>query len=307
MRKLKIILEMIKFEHTIFALPFAYLGAILGSFVVHHKLVSEVMLIDPNKVPLIHAPWPSWAQIFWITMAMIGARSAAMALNRVIDRYIDAKNPRTKSRAIPAGLISSKEVYIFIIGSFALLFYSAYMLNDLALKLLPIAVFFLTIYSYTKRFTWACHFVLGIALGLAPLGGWVGATGTLHWEALLLFLVVVFWTAGFDIIYSTQDSDYDREHRLHSVPSRFGIAKALIISRVCHLFTVILLFSIYFLTPLDWIYLIGCFIATGILIYEHSLVKAHDLSKVNMAFFTMNGILSILVFLFALGDLVMRS
>lgn len=287
MRKLAIILEMIKFEHTIFALPFAYLGAILGSFVVNGS-------------------WPSWSSLFWITLAMVGARSAAMALNRLIDRAIDALNPRTATRALPAGLISTFEVVVFIIASFLLLFFSAYMLNDLAVKLLPIAVFFLVIYSYTKRFTWACHFVLGIAIGLAPLGGWVGATATLPWEAFILFLAVCFWTAGFDIIYATQDVEFDREHKVYSVPSYFGIRNALLISRGCHLLTVIFLFWLYFITPLSWVYVLGALIAAGILVYEHSLVKPDDLSKVDVAFFTMNGILSVLVFLFTLGDLVIR-
>jgi 4-hydroxybenzoate polyprenyltransferase len=231
LKKLKIILEMIKFEHTIFALPFAYLGAVLGSFVMTYYMnYSE----GAFSLLAYHYNAITWNEILWITLAMVGARSAAMALNRLIDRFIDAKNPRTKTRAIPAGLLSAKEVYLFIIGSFVLLFVSAYMLNPLAVKLLPIAVFFLVIYSYTKRFTWACHFVLGVALGLAPLGGWVGTTGTLHGEAFVLFLTVVFWTAGFDIIYATQDVDFDQKEKIYSIPNAFGTAKALRIARVCH-------------------------------------------------------------------------
>lgn len=297
MKKLKIILEMIKFEHTIFALPFAFVGAVLGSFIVY----------DATQLSSTEATsfWPSWSVIFWITVAMVGARSAAMALNRLIDRVIDARNPRTKSRAIPAGLLSYGEVLLFIIVSFIVLFGAAYMLNPLAVKLLPIAVFFLVIYSYTKRFTWTCHYFLGIAIGIAPLGGWVGATGTLFFvEALILFLIVLFWTAGFDIIYASQDTEFDTQEQLYSIPSYFGIAKGLVIARVSHLIAVALLFSLYFITPLSWIYLIGCFVAAIILIYEHSLVKADDLSKVNMAFFTMNGILSVQIFLFIIGDLV---
>lgn len=278
---------MIKFEHTIFALPFAFLGAVLGSFVMDSS------------------PWPSLSQLFWITLAMVGARSAAMALNRLIDQVIDAKNPRTSTRAIPAGLLGVKEVYLFVIGSFVLLFFSAYMLNPLAVILLPIAVFFLIFYSYTKRFTWACHFALGIAIGLAPLGGWVGATGTLHWEALVLFLAVALWTAGFDIIYATQDVEFDRKAKLYSIPSYFGIRKALHISRACHALTLIFLIILYFITPLSWIYLLGCLVAAGILLYEHSLVKHDDLSKVDMAFFAMNGILSVILFIFTIGDLLL--
>lgn len=297
MNKLKTILEMIKFEHTIFALPFAFVGAILGSHVLFTNSIS-------NSAAALGSAWPTWGQIFWIIMAMIGARSAAMALNRLIDRAIDAKNPRTSTRAIPAGLIATKEVWIFILASFSLLFVSAYMLNPLAVKLLPIAVFFLVLYSYTKRFTWACHFVLGIALGLAPLGGWVGTTGTLHPEAFLLFFAVMLWTAGFDIIYATQDIEFDKKEGLYSIPSYFGISTALWISRVSHILATILLFSLYWVTPLGWIYLLGCFVAAGILIYEHSLVKANDLSKVDVAFFTMNGILSVVIFVFTITDLV---
>lgn len=306
MNKLKTILEMIKFEHTIFALPFAFIGAVLGSHVYNAKMMleSEVAQTSSDHVLIWGTGWPSWWQIFWIIMAMVGARSAAMALNRLIDRVIDAKNPRTSNRAIPAGKISTKEVWIFVAASFALLFISAYMLNPLAVKLLPIAVFFLVLYSYTKRFTWACHFVLGIALGLAPLGGWVGTTGTLPPEAFLIFFAVLLWTAGFDIIYATQDTDFDKKEKIYSIPSYFGVSKALWISRACHLVAALLLFSVYWFTPLGWIYLIGCVVASGILIYEHTLVKANDLSKVDVAFFTMNGILSVVIFVFTITDLV---
>lgn len=284
-KKVKIILEMIKFEHTIFALPFAFLGTILGSIVVN-------------------GTWPTLHQWIWITLAMVGARSAAMALNRVIDAKIDKDNPRTANRAIPAGLISKTEVVLFIIVSFILLFYSAYQLNMLAVYLLPIAVFFLVFYSYTKRFTWACHIVLGITLGLAPLGGWVGATGTLSFLPFLIFIAVATWTAGFDIIYATQDVDYDRSKGLYSIPSRFGIKNALIIAKVFHLISFFALLAIYFLSPFGWIYLIGVLICGGIMVYEHSLVSPQDLSKVNVAFFTMNGIIASTILLFSIGDLL---
>lgn len=285
-RKIKIILEMIKFEHTVFALPFAFLGAVLGSL-------------------LIDGTWPTASQWVWITLAMVGARSAAMALNRVIDAKIDKINPRTKDRAIPAGLISKFESTIFIIVSFALLFYSAYQLNMLAVYLLPVAVFFLVIYSYTKRFTWACHLVLGITIGIAPLGGWVGATGTLTFAAFILFLGVALWTAGFDVIYATQDADYDKRVKLYSIPSYFGIAKALLIAKGIHILSFISFFSLYFITTLGWVYLIGVLISGVIMIYEHSLVKPNDLSKVNVAFFTMNGILAMVMLAFTIGDLML--
>ncbi|QKS71090.1 UbiA family prenyltransferase [Paenalkalicoccus suaedae] len=286
MNKLKIFLEMIKFEHTIFALPFAFLGAILGSYTINGALPSAI----------------DW---LWITLAMIGARTAAMSLNRVIDAKIDEANPRTANRAIPAGLLSKAETILFIVLSFALLFVATFNLNMLAVYLLPIAVFFLVIYSYTKRFTWACHIVLGITIALAPLGGWVAATGVLTVEAFVLFLAVAMWTAGFDIIYATQDADYDKGAKLYSIPSHFGIPKALKIARGFHLVSFLAMLTLSALTPLGIIYLIGALIAGGIMIYEHSLVKPHDLSKVNVAFFTMNGVISITIFLFALGDILL--
>jgi 4-hydroxybenzoate polyprenyltransferase len=287
MRKLKIILEMIKFEHTIFALPFAFMGAILGSFVVK-------------------GTWPTWSQIFWIIIAMVGARSAAMALNRLIDRKFDAENPRTVMRAIPAGLLKEKEVILFIIASFVLLFVAAFQLNMLAVKLLPIAVFFLVFYSYTKRFTWACHLVLGIAIGLAPLGGWVATTGRIDWMALLLFASVALWTAGFDVIYACQDAEFDRKRGLYSIPSYFGIARALKLARWFHVITIAGFVTLYFVTHLTMWFAVGIIIAAAILVYEHRLVSPNDLSKLNTAFFTMNGILSVVVFSFTLLDLVMR-
>ncbi|MGO4888121.1 UbiA-like polyprenyltransferase [Anaerobacillus sp. MEB173] len=285
-RKLKIILEMIKFEHTIFALPFAFLGAILGSIVINDT-------------------WPTMQQWLWITLAMVGARSAAMSLNRVIDAKIDKANARTAGRAIPAGLISQVEVILFIIVSFALLLYSSYQLNLLAVYLLPVAVFFLVIYSYTKRFTWACHLVLGITIGLAPLGGWVGTTGTLTWEAFLLFIGVALWTAGFDVIYATQDADYDRSVGLYSIPSRFGLAKALQLAKLFHVISFIALLSLFFITNLGYVYLFGVLVSGVIMWYQHSLVSPQDLSKVDVAFFTMNGILSIVMLVFTIGDMLL--
>lgn len=277
---------MIKFEHTVFALPFAYFGAILGSFIVNET-------------------WPTLMQWVWITVAMVGARSAAMSLNRVIDEKIDKYNPRTADRAIPAGLISKIEVMFFIIISFAMLIYAAFQLNQLAVYLLPLAVFFLVIYSYTKRFTWACHLVLGITIALAPLGGWVAATGSVSFEAFVLFTAVALWTAGFDVIYATQDADYDRERGLYSIPSRFGIRKALILAKLFHVISFAAFFLLFLITPLSWLYLIGVIIAGLIMIYEHSLVSADDLSKVGVAFFTMNGILSLVMFIFTVGDVLL--
>ncbi|SDM77433.1 4-hydroxybenzoate polyprenyltransferase [Fictibacillus solisalsi] len=285
-KKLAIILEMIKFEHTLFALPFAFLGAILGN------VVEE-------------GTFPSLMEWVWITLAMVGARSAAMTLNRVIDARIDQKNPRTAMRAIPAKLISMKEAALFIAGSFVLLFVSAYQLNILSVWLLPLAVFFLVFYSYTKRFTYLCHVILGGTIALAPLGGWVGATGTLSAEAFLLYAGVVFWTAGFDVIYATQDADYDRKHGLYSIPSYFGIPKALLIARIFHVISFTAFLVLGAVSSFGWVYFAGVFLSGAIMVYEHSMVSADDLSKLNLAFFTMNGILSVVMFVFSLGDLLL--
>jgi 4-hydroxybenzoate polyprenyltransferase len=286
--KLKIFLEMIKFEHSVFALPFAFMGAILGSVVWQGHL-------------------PSWAQIGWITLAMVGARTAAMALNRVIDQAIDKRNPRTENRAIPAGLISIPQVILYIIISFAVLFWATYHLSALSMKLLPIAVFFLVIYSYTKRFTWTCHFVLGLTLGLAPLGGWIAVTGHFSWSSIIFFLTVACWSAGFDLIYACQDAEFDRKEGLHSLPSRFGIKAALLTARVLHVLTAIGLVSLFFITHLSWLYLVGLVIAYILLFKEHRLVTPQDLSKLNTAFFTMNGVLSLVMFTFTLLDVLVSK
>ncbi|SDI28930.1 UbiA-like polyprenyltransferase [Natribacillus halophilus] len=282
-RKIRIILEMIKFEHTIFALPFAFLGMILGSFEITGQ-------------------WPTFSQWIWVTVAMFGARSAAMSLNRLIDAEIDKRNPRTAERAIPAGLISYLEIILFIFVSLVLLFTAAFQLNMLAVYLLPVAVFFLVIYSYTKRFTWLCHFILGMTIAIAPMGGWVAATGGLHPEAFLLFFVVMFWTAGFDIIYASQDADHDQEVGLYSIPARFGVKRALQVARSSHVVSIVALFSLFFVSELGIIYFIGACISAAIMIYEHSLVSASDLSNVNVAFFTMNGIVSMVMLAFTIGD-----
>jgi 4-hydroxybenzoate polyprenyltransferase len=283
LRKIKIVLEMIKFEHTIFALPFAYLGAILGKLEISRAL-------------------PTWAEMGWITLAMVGARSAAMALNRLIDRHIDAKNPRTHRRAIPAGLLSLPFVFGFILISFFLFFYAAFQLNALAVQLLPLAVFFLVVYSYSKRGTWACHILLGIAIGFAPLGGWIATTGRIDGIALLLFATVALWIAGFDVIYACQDVEFDRKEGLHSIPARFGIGRALQISSLMHLGTAIGLLSLLMLTSLSVWYGVGVLITLLLLLVEHGMISAHDLSRLNTSFFTINGSLSLVLFIFTLVD-----
>jgi 4-hydroxybenzoate polyprenyltransferase len=271
----------------LFALPFAFMGALLGAVATQ-------------------GAFPSWAQIGWVLMAMFGARSAAMGLNRLIDRVSDGKNPRTSGRAIPAGLLRITEVLVFIIVSFALLFWAAYELNPLAMKLLPIAVFMLVIYSYTKRFTWLCHVVLGFTIALAPLGGWVAITGEFSWSAIILFVTIAFWVAGFDVIYACQDIDFDRKEGLHSIPSRFGVSRSLWIAKSFHILTAIGFITLLLVSHLGWWYIGGILIALIILFYEHYIVTPKDLSRLQTAFFTMNGALSIVVFCFTFIDLAVH-
>lgn len=282
MQKLKVFFEMIKFEHTLFALPFAYLGAFLAA----------------NGVPPV-------LKLFWITLAMIGARTAAMSLNRLIDRHIDARNPRTAQRALPAGQLRVNEVYLYTVLSFLLLGYSAYQLNILALWLMPIAVFFLVLYSYTKRFTWACHIVLGISLGLAPAGAWIGVTG--HWALapILLGLGVMTWVAGFDVVYACQDVEFDRQEGLHSIPAIFGLKRGLEISAVLHILASILFIAVGVVMSMGWLYYVGVAIAIVLLYRQHRLVSADDFSKIGVAFFDLNGYLSLLLFVFSILDLIL--
>lgn len=279
-------MRMIKIEHTIFALPFAFFAMLLGSLVTT-------------------GTFPTISQWLWVTIAMVGARTAAMSLNRVIDANIDKHNPRTANREIPAGLLSKTDVWFFIAVSFLLLFVAAFNLNLLSVYLLPVAVFFLVFYSYTKRFTWMCHLVLGVTIGIAPLGGWVAVTGEVSIAAFCLFIAVLFWLAGFDTVYATQDANYDRDHKLHSIPSRFGIKRALQIAKGFHLVSFLFFVTLTFVSPLSWVYIIGVILAGMIMVYQHSIVKADDLSKVQIAFFPMNGTLSVLLFLFALVDMLL--
>ncbi|MGG3282423.1 UbiA-like polyprenyltransferase [Paenibacillus solani] len=286
-KKIGTYLEMIKVEHTLFALPFAFMGAILGSAVVFNQL-------------------PSWGDIGWIFLAMFGARSAAFGLNRLADRHIDAKNPRTAKRAIPAGLLKPLEVILFIILSFAVFFWATYMLDPFAFRLLPIAIFLLIIYSFTKRFTWLCHLVLGLTTALAPLGGWVAVTGQIDWKAIVFYIALSFWTAGFDIVYACQDEKFDADEKLYSIPSRFGLHKSLWFARGFHVVTAIGFIILFFVTPVGWWYLAGMVIACGILFYQHYILSPNDMSRLQTAFFTMNSTLSIILFVFTLIDLVVR-
>ncbi len=272
--------EMIKIEHTVFALPFALSGMVLAG-----------------------TQSPSWQVVFFIILAFAGARSAAMTLNRIIDAKIDLRNPRTTSRAIPAGRISMWQASVLAAASFAVMLYAASNLPPICLQLSPIAIFWLSFYSFTKRFTWACHLALGVSLGGAALGGWVAAGGQLNTLApWVLAVAVATWVAGFDIIYASQDIDFDNKENLHSIPARFGLAKALDISSGLHVVTVTALSFLGWVLGLGLIYWIGVTMVAMMLAYEHHLVKPTDLSKVNAAFFNINGIVSILAFLTILLD-----
>ena len=287
---LRTYLAMIRFEHSIFALPFAMIGMMWGSRTIRESA------------------WPGWATFGWIVLAMVSCRSAAMAYNRIADRDIDALNPRTKMRAIPAGLLSLKQVNVFFFASCALFFFASAMLNQLTLVLSPIALFVTLFYSRTKRFTPLCHFVLGISLGIAPAAAFLAVTGSFQSLIAPIFLVmaVTLWTAGFDILYALQDEEFDKTHGLRSLPQTIGVARALHASRMCHIFTVLALLYAGKNEHAGPLFFVGVACAAALLIYEQNLVKPHDLSKINMAFFTLNGFVSIGLFVFALADQLMR-
>ena len=268
-------LEMIKIEHTLFALPFAFLGAVLAAKGI-----------------------PTATQILWITLAMVGARSTAMAFNRIADKDYDARNPRTKMRAIPAGTLTVSFVLVFTIFGAALFLLAAAMLNRLTLLLAPVALASVVLYSYTKRWTLLSHLVLGWCLAIAPTGAWIAVRGSIDSPApLLLSLIVMLWTAGFDVLYACQDYDFDRREGLRSIPARFGIAHSLWISRLLHVGAFAALVALYFVTQLGMLALGGLVTTGALLIYQHTLVRADDLSRLNAAFFTTNAFVSVILFL----------
>lgn len=274
---------MIKWEHSVFALPFALCGAMLAARGI-----------------------PSGRQLLWIVVAMVAARSAAMAFNRWIDAAIDAENPRTKTRAIPAGLLTAKFVLAFTIAAAIIFFVAAAQLNRLALALAPVVLFVLLGYSLTKRFTRWSHVVLGFALGMAPAGAWVAVRGSLDPRILLLTAAVTFWTAGFDVLYSCQDYAHDLQAGLHSIPRYLGIPNALIVARVFHLLMLSMLVAFVLAFHLGAIGIAGLVVVAALILYEHTLVRADDLSKLNAAFFTMNGVISILFFVFVAAEVLLR-
>ncbi|NQU08297.1 MAG: UbiA family prenyltransferase [Candidatus Abyssubacteria bacterium] len=282
-KKTATLLEMIKFSHTVFALPFAVMSAFIAA-----------------------GGLPTARQLFWILMCMVGARSAAMSFNRIVDARLDAKNPRTAQRAIPAGKLTRFETAMFMALMIALFVFSAYRLNRLAFMLSPVALVVILGYSYTKRFTDYSHFVLGLALAIAPVGAWIAVNEEFHIIAIFLGLAVVLWTAGFDIIYACQDMDFDRREGLYSLPKRLGASRALVLSALLHAAMVGVLIVVAAMAGLGMLFLGGAVLVAGLLIYEHSIVKPHDFSRVNTAFFNVNGAVSLLLMALTIADIMIR-
>ena len=273
--KLKTTLAMIKFEHTLFALPFAFLGAILAA----------------NGLP-------AWRQILWITVAMVGARSAAMTFNRIVDRDIDAKNPRTANRELPSGKLSVGFAWVFLYVSIGVFLLASYSLNWLTFALSPVALIFVLGYSYSKRLSSFAHLLLGLALAISPSAAWIAVRGDLMDERpILLSLFVLIWTAGFDVLYACQDFEFDRKAGLRSIPARFGIKNALWIARLFHFQAFIVLLLLWLATGLMWVALVGVLVIGALFFYQHTLVKANDLSRMNAAFFTTNAFVSVILLL----------
>ncbi len=272
-RKLKILLEMIKFEHSVFALPFALMGAFLAV-----RGVPDLIIL------------------FWLIMAMVWARTAAMGFNRIVDRKFDAANPRTAARAIPAGQIGLGEAWALVLLASALFFLSCAMLNPLALSISPLALGLTLLYSLTKRFTWLCHVVLGVALALSPLGGWVAATGTLVGFPWVLSGGVLLWVAGFDMVYACLDAEFDRKAGLYSLPACFGSRRAFKLAVLFHLFAFICFVATGWLLDLHYIFGLGLLLAAAALFYQHLVVSPGDLSKIRLSFFTLNGLISLVMF-----------
>ncbi len=272
-KKIKILLDMIKFEHTIFALPFAYLGAFLAA-----------------------RGFPSLRQCWWILVAMVGARTCAMGFNRIVDVPFDAKNPRTKDRALPSGKVKPKEAWAMVIIAAILYFWAAYELNSLAFKLSPIVLATVMFYSYTKRFTPLCHLFLGLAIGIAPTAGWIAVRGSVSYLPIILSIGVMFWVGGFDILYACLDEEFDKKIGLHSIPAKFGRRKAFWISGFFHAIAFGCFVAVGILAHLNWIYYLGVVITFILLVMQRIVVTPSDISRMNMAFFTLNGAISIVLF-----------
>lgn len=283
MRSLVNYSKLVKFEHTIFALPFALIG-----FFFALEQSGEIL---------------SLKLLGLVLLCMVFARNSAMGFNRYLDRNIDKLNPRTETREIPAGILKPKSVLLFVVINSLLFIITTWFINSLCFYLSPVALFVILFYSYTKRFTSLCHFVLSLGLAIAPLGAYLAVAGTFNWLPVMLSLVVFFWVSGFDIIYALQDEDFDKGLKLNSVPSIMGKKRALILAKVIHLFAAAFVGLVAVFTPANWIHLVGSAIFIGLLFFQHTMVKHNDLSKVNLAFFTTNGIASVLYGFFIIVSL----
>ena len=291
MSQVKNYLSLVKFSHTIFAMPFALIGFVLGLryHFIHQTTVDQV-----------------WLKFILVLVCMVTARSTAMAFNRYLDRHFDKLNPRTAIREIPAGIIKAEKALVFIGINMAVFITATYFINSICFYLSPVALFVILFYSYTKRFTYLCHLVLGIGLSLAPIGAYLAVTGSFDVLPLLFSFAVIFWVSGFDIIYALQDIDFDQSQSLYSIPSQWGLKQSLSISRVLHVLSASLVITAYFLGGFHFLYLFGLLIFIGMLIYQQSIVKPYDLSKVNLAFMTANGIASIVFSIFVIGAMLIQ-
>jgi 4-hydroxybenzoate polyprenyltransferase len=291
MSQVKNYLSLVKFSHTIFAMPFALIGFVLGLryHFIHQTTVDQV-----------------WLKFILVLVCMVTARSTAMAFNRYLDRHFDKLNPRTAIREIPAGIIKAEKALVFIGINMAIFITATYFINSICFYLSPVALFVILFYSYTKRFTYLCHLVLGIGLSLAPIGAYLAVTGSFDVLPLLFSFAVIFWVSGFDIIYALQDIDFDQSQSLYSIPSQWGLKQSLSISRILHVLSASLVIAAYFVGSFHYLYLLGLLIFIGMLIYQQSIVKPYDLSKVNLAFMTANGIASIVFSVFVIGAMLIQ-
>jgi 4-hydroxybenzoate polyprenyltransferase len=291
MSQVKNYLSLVKFSHTIFAMPFALIGFVLGLryHFIHQTTVDQV-----------------WLKFILVLVCMVTARSTAMAFNRYLDRHFDKLNPRTAIREIPAGIIKAEKALVFIGINMAIFITATFFINTICFYLSPVALFVILFYSYTKRFTYLCHLVLGIGLSLAPIGAYLAVTGNFDLLPLLFSFAVIFWVSGFDIIYALQDIDFDQSQSLYSIPSQWGLKQSLSISRVLHVLSASLVIAAYFVGGFHYLYLLGLLIFIGMLVYQQSIVKPYDLSKVNLAFMTANGIASIVFSVFVIGAMLIQ-
>jgi 4-hydroxybenzoate polyprenyltransferase len=291
MSQVKNYLSLVKFSHTIFAMPFALIGFVLGLryHFIHQTTVDQV-----------------WLKFILVLVCMVTARSTAMAFNRYLDRHFDKLNSRTAIREIPAGIIKAEKALVFIGINMAIFITATYFINSICFYLSPVALFVILFYSYTKRFTYLCHLVLGIGLSLAPIGAYLAVTGSFDVLPLLFSFAVIFWVSGFDIIYALQDIDFDQSQSLYSIPSQWGLKQSLSISRILHVLSASLVIAAYFVGGFHFLYLFGLLIFIGMLIYQQSIVKPYDLSKVNLAFMTANGIASIVFSIFVIGAMLIQ-